>query len=255
MQRGECFRKRKLPIDSVREIVWSSPLNPSDLPNFEWSSVLQVTNLQGLYNSTIYRQFLNSSAFDHIGQGKSRSYAGLTLRKNEDVYVLEKETLKKKSTKSPSLTLPQYADLDVLWDSLVDSIVDKQTIYAFKKKCKLSGSIFESLSQSSLLPPPNREKLLGINTEYIYFGSLGSCSALHIEDYILDSINVMLRGSPKLVLFISKECARKLSRLIADKAGINCLNVLNHKAIIVTTAFLREHSVDYCLKMLVLTSF
>ena len=94
----------------------------------------------------------------------------------------------------------------------------------------------------------------GINVPSWYFGNFLSYTAIHIEDCLLDSVNILLWGAPKFWLIVSHEFRRDvekhlkhvlMSRPDCRNAWDRCENVTFHKNIVVTPAWLRNHGIPY----------
>ena len=99
-----------------------------------------------------------------------------------------------------------------------------------------------------LLPYP----IPGVSTPFLYFGSAKSCFPMHTEDLDLPFVNFLHSGYPKVWYVVHRgSSTSKLSALAAQLDSqiipqhFSCKNVLRHKDMLLTPAFLTANGISF----------
>ncbi|EPZ35179.1 JmjC-domain-containing protein [Rozella allomycis CSF55] len=109
----------------------------------------------------------------------------------------------------------------------------------------------QSLSQWNLSKLDDQLKCLtnkipGVNTPYLYFGTWKATFAWHVEDLDLYSINYMHFGEPKQWYAIPRAFKRRFEELMKNIFSRDfqvCPEFLRHKSVLVSPIFLRKNGI------------
>lgn len=86
----------------------------------------------------------------------------------------------------------------------------------------------------------------GIQTPYVYVGTIGSSFPFHLEDGDLASLNYHHSGKPKLWYVVPGDEGKKLERLVAEcTSDEKCELPIRHKQIMIPPSTLRKHNIKF----------
>ncbi|KAL3150355.1 hypothetical protein ABBQ32_000197 [Trebouxia sp. C0010 RCD-2024] len=104
----------------------------------------------------------------------------------------------------------------------------------------------DSCLSRGIAADPSGQKVKGVNTPYLYYGSWKSTFAWHTEDAELHSVNYLHYGAPKVWYCVAPKDKRKMDNFLANKLSAQhgqCKDFMRHKTIMIKPEVLVENHI------------
>lgn len=85
----------------------------------------------------------------------------------------------------------------------------------------------------------------GIQKPFLYVGMAGTCTAFHIEDGDLLSINYLHEGKPKIWYVVPAAEGWKLVQLVRRYTSEYCSLFIRHKSIMIPPSMLKKRGIKF----------